>query len=775
MTNSTRPRVYLTEAMTETESGVLHTWLGEQLSDATVPATAVAITDQALLDLTRREDDPLLTPVRVVWLPRNPNEPGTVRMREAMSPRDPLHPGRGAQRRLLRTDPTRCRVIEGEPAPLSDLERRLAEDGGGSLPEYIRRQAALALERAERTLLGDQYKVSRFVVDEITDSRRYREGIRRLSAEQNVRLSDVDQHARTSLDELVATQSRRAVALWGRLGRYFSRAYRLDVDTARFDELRELNRQHSLVFLPSHRSYLDPLVLRPALLANDLPLNHVMGGLNINFWPIGPIGKRSGTVFIRRKFGDDEVYKWTLREYMRYLITKRFNLEWYIEGGRGRTGKLRPPRFGILTYLAQAFQSSVASDVYLVPVSLIYDQLYEVSAMAAEAHGEVKQKEGLRWMVGYVRAQGERNGVAHVTIGRPLSLAQALAQESDQRRAIQKTAFEVCHRINEVTPITASSLVLLAFLGIEDRALTVRELELILTPLIEYILIRDLPTAGDVDLTNPQVVRKALQTHLDSGVLRRYAEGDELVYYLGSDQHLVAAFYRNNSIHFLVTRAIAELVIQGAVDDHPDNLVTSGWEDAKRIRDILKFEFFFPDKATFEQQMRDELTIIRPGWENDLDDPDHASKMLEAVLPYLAHRVLQPFLEAYEVVADQLVVTPVSSTFDEKSFMTTCLGIAKQRRLRQQIASSESISSELFGTALALARNRGLVETDVEDGDAAGADAVVVRREEFAAEIRALVGRVRRIRELAHERLATLTEPGVAAGAPESDADGPSA
>ncbi|MFD1811833.1 glycerol-3-phosphate 1-O-acyltransferase [Rhodococcus gannanensis] len=769
MTNSTRPRVYLTEAMTETESGVLHTWLGEQLSDAAVPATAVTITDQTLLDLTRRRDDPLLTPVRVVWLPRNPNEPGTIRLREAMSPRDPLHPGRGAQRRLLRNDPTRCRVIEGEPAPLSDLERRLAESGGGSLPEFIRRQAALALERAERGLLGDQYKVSRFVVDEITDSRRYREGIRRLAADHNTSLTEVDDHARASLHELVATQSRRAVALWGRLGRYFSRAYRLDVDAARFDELRELNRKHSLVFLPSHRSYLDPLVLRPALLANDLPLNHVMGGLNVNFWPIGPIGKRSGTVFIRRKFGDDEVYKWTLREYMRYLITKRFNLEWYIEGGRGRTGKLRPPRFGILTYLAQAFQASVASDVYLVPVSLTYDQLYEVSAMAAEAHGEVKKKEGFWWMVGYVRAQGERNGVAHVSIGRPLSLAQALAQEPDQRLAIQKAAFEVCNRINEVTPITASSLTLLAFLGVEDRALTVHELEEIFTPLIEYILARNLPMAGDVDLTNPRVIRKAVQTHLDSGVLKTFDQGDEPVYYLGSDQHLIAAFYRNNSIHFLVARAIAELVIQGAVDNPPDDLVTSGWEDAKRIRDVLKFEFFFPDKATFEKQMRDELALIRPGWEKDLDDPLHAQKMLESVRPYLAHRVLQPFLEAYAVVADQLVQVPVSRTFDEKAFMTTCLGVAKQRRLRQQIASSESISSELFGTALALARNRGLVEIDIDSGDSAHAEEVVTRREEFAEEMRVLVSRVQRIRELSHERVTALGAPPPPPGEAASD------
>ncbi|MFC4605807.1 glycerol-3-phosphate 1-O-acyltransferase [Rhodococcus kronopolitis] len=750
--SATRQRVYLTETMTEAEAGVLRTWLAGQSTGSGTHPTAVAITDRTLADLSQRTDDPLLSPLRVVWMPDADRRRNVaVRLREALAPRDPLHPGRGAQRRVLRTDPSRARVIEGEPAPLSDLERRLEASGGGSLPEYIRRQAALALERAELRLLGGQYKVSRFVVDEITDTRRFTTGTLELAEKLDIPIGEVDQRTRAALEELVATQSRQAIAVWDRLGRYFSRAYRIDVDTSRFEELRTLNKEHSLVFLPSHRSYLDPLVLRPALLANGLPLNHVMGGLNVSFWPIGPISKRSGTVFIRRQFGTDEVYKWSLREYMRYLLTKRFNLEWYIEGGRGRTGKLRPPRFGLLNYLTKAFRVSGASDVYLVPVALSYDQLYEVGAMAAEAHGAEKKPEGLRWLVGYVRAQGQRNGVAHVTIGRPLSLAEALRQEDDQRLAIQKAAFEVCHRINEVTPVTASSLAMFAFLGIEDRALTVDELGFILGPLVDYVTARGLPTAGDVDLHDPRVIRKALFTHVDSGVLKRFDRGDERVYYLGKDQHLVAAFYRNNTIHFMVVRAIAELVLQAAVDDHFPDPIADGWAEAKRIRDLFKFEFFFSDRDTFEKEMRTELSLIDPGWEAGLADPRYAENMLASVRPYLAHRVLQPFAEAYQVVADELVRLPVSKQFDEKAFTAHCLDVAQQRRLRQQIASSESVSSELFATALKLARNRDLVES-VDDG-------VRDRRASFAEEIRVLVDRLRRIRGLAHARLDLMREP----------------
>lgn len=745
---SDRSRVYLTESMSETEAEVMSRWLGTRSYSGGSAPRVVRITDDALDELVRDGGDPLLTPVRVVWMPDRSGGRHS-RIRDALSNRDPLHPGRNSQRRLLRAQPERCQVLEGEAAPLSDLAHRLEERGGGSLPRFIRRQAALTLERAERALLGTQYKVARFVVDDIAESTRFRDGTLDLAERVESTPGEVASKARDALTEMVAAQSRRAIAVWDQLGHYFSRAYRLDVNPKGFDELRRLNEHHSLVFLPSHRSYLDPLVLRPALVANDLPLNHVMGGLNVSFWPIGPISKRSGTVFIRRKIDGDEIYKWTLCEYMRYLIGKRFNLEWYIEGGRSRTGKLRPPRYGLLNYLSRAMGDGEGADVYLVPVSITYDQLYEVSAMAAEAHGEAKSKEGLRWLLGYVRAQGERHGVAHVSIGRPFSLAEHLKQESDQRLAVQKTAFEVCHRINEVTPVTASSLVMLAFLGIEDRALTVGELQAMLGPMVTYITDRSLPSAGNVDLTNPQVIRTAVQTHLDSGVLRSFGSGEDRVYYLGRNQHLVAAFYRNTTIHFLVVRAIAEMVLTAAAEEGFGDPLADGWAEALRLRDLLKFEFFFGDKEEFREQLRAEFVLIDATWEQHLGDEHFAQNMLSTVAPHLAHRVLQPFLEAYLVVAEQLSRCPVECEFDESRFMADCLELAEEYRLRQQIASTESISNELFATALKLARNRGAVES----ADGGGDGDTQAQRRAFASEVRATVERIRRIRSMANDRL----------------------
>ncbi|MGB3370440.1 MAG: 1-acyl-sn-glycerol-3-phosphate acyltransferase, partial [Rhodococcus sp. (in: high G+C Gram-positive bacteria)] len=528
------------------------------------------------------------------------------------------------------------------------------------------------------------------------------------------------------------------------LGAYFSRAYKVDVDRTKLQRVRELNKKHPLVFLPNHRSYLDPLVLRPALLTEGLPLNHVMGGINVGFWPLGPIAKRSGVVLIQRKFSD-EIYKWTLRQYMSFLLSKRFNLEWYIEGGRSRTGKLRPPRFGLLTYLVDALENSDADDVYLVPTSITYDRLHEVGAMAAESHGAKKQAEGIRMALGYIRAQGKLRGNVYLTFGEPISVKSILAENEDKRVAVQKIALTVSHAINNTTPVTPAALVTMALLGIEDRALNVHEMWAIISPLAEYIIKRGLPTAGGVDISEVDVVRSAVVAQVNAGVVKRFDGGPEPVFYLAQDKHLVAAFFRNNAIHYFVLRAIGELVVLPDEGQTSPSTTVSMWRSALKLRDLLKFEFFFGDKKDFGARLEAEVTLIDPEWRTNLVDPEYAISTLEAQELHLAHRVLQPILEAYQVVADQLMLQPMDSEFDKPTFITQCLGAGQARRLRQQLDHSEAISGELFDTALQLAENRNLVDP--------GSENLAQRRRDFAHEINEWARKARAIRDMAHRTL----------------------
>jgi glycerol-3-phosphate O-acyltransferase len=599
-------------------------------------------------------------------------------------------------------------------------------------------------------------------VGDIADSDAFRNALGRLASEQGRRSDALEREARAALGEMVAVQSDLALGGLDRLARFALRAYDIEVDTDALDGLRALNRNHALVFLPSHKSYLDPFILRGALGRAGLPCNHILGGVNVSFWPMGPVLRRSGVVFIRRSIKDDAVYKLALRSYLGYLVERRYNLEWYLEGGRSRTGKLRPPRLGVLAYLVEAFRERGVEDVFLVPVSIAYDQLQEVAAMAAEEHGAQKKAESFGWMLQYLRSQGQRLGKAYVNLAEPVSLRQVRTERklAPDRIIVGKIAFEVLHRINRVTPITPTSLLTLALLGLGDRALTPAEIRSVLDPLLDYVAVRKLPQAGTVDLGTPAGLRPALDALVSSKVVTRYAGGAEPVYGIGENQHLVAAYSRNRIIHFFVTRAITELVLLHLVrrpvgqPDEPD-LGARAWAEALRLRDLLKYEFFFAAKPEFAEELRAELAILDPDWERRAAEPTAIAAGLAELPLLLGHRVLGSFLEAYTVVADRLAARPPGPV-DDKEFLAECIGVGRQYRLQQRIHSEESISKELFRGALSLAAGRGLLEGGPGDDPGRLAD-IARRRRAFAAELREVVDRIDSLRRLAAAALERST------------------
>jgi glycerol-3-phosphate O-acyltransferase len=464
--------------------------------------------------------------------------------------------------------------------------------------------------------------------------------------------------------------------------------------------------------------------------------------------------------FIRRSFKDNDVYKFVLRQYIDYLIEKRFALEWYIEGGRSRSGKLLPPRFGLLAYVVDAYRRGRADDVVLIPVSIAYDQISDVQDYAHEQLGGKKKRESFGWFVSFVRRLRRPYGAIHIDFGEPLSLAKALgppdpaanSEPDEHNLALQKLAFEVCVRINAVTPITPVSLVTLALLGTGGVAQTVPGVMLRLKNLLYDVARRDLPNTGLAELESDEGVERVIDALAANEVVDRFAEGSEVVYRIGAQRELAAAYYRNSVIHFFVEPAIAELALIEAAEagEHEDR-VAAFWRAAMQLRDLLKFEFFFEDRDAFRGTLRRELAERDPSWEETLArSADGAHELVKRSRPFNSHRVLRPSLEAYRVVADRLARTPPGTVVDERGFLDACLGLGRQYYLQRRIHSAESVSKVLFETALKLADNRGLVHsTDPE---------IEKWRRVFAEQIRSSLRRIDAVEALAASRRAGLID-----------------
>jgi len=584
-------------------------------------------------------------------------------------------------------------------------------------------------------------------VAQLLGARWFDERLSALAAELDRDLESVRAEAAGYLREMAASLDERAVQAWRGFSRWLMRAYDVLVDEDEVAELRKLDRKATLAFAFSHRSYLDGMLLPEVILANRLSPALTFGGANLNFFPFGAWAKRTGAIFIRRQTKDIPVYRFALRAYAAQLVQNHANLTWSIEGGRTRTGKLRPPVFGILRYIADAVDEIDGPEVYLVPTSIVYDQLHEVEAMTTEAYGAVKRPEDLRFLVRLARQQGQRLGRAYLDFGEPLPLRKRLEElrgdESGTGTEIERIALDVEHRINRATPVTPTAVVSLALLG-ADRSLSISEVLATVRPLASYIAARNWAVAGAADLTNRSTIRWTLHQLVASGVVTVYDAGTEPVWGICTDQNLVAAFYRNTAIHILVDRAIAEMALVAACEDGGSVAPATVRDEALRLRELLKFEFLFSGRAQFEKELADEIHLIAPVADTTKTySAADVRGLLESVDVLLAHLVLRPFLDAYHIVADRLAAYEDES-FDEEAFLAECLEVGKQWELQRRVANAESRSMELFKTALRLARHRELVAADAAD--------IAKRRQEFADEIATATTRVNEIAKLARAR-----------------------
>lgn len=578
------------------------------------------------------------------------------------------------------------------------------------------------------------------IIKAIVETERFQDGLSALVEELGRPREEIERHAVRSFQEMLTRHDPAADAAYKAIGALLSRRYRIETDRESLRRLRQLDETNALLWLPSHRSYLDTFYLEQVAQESGIRPAFVLGGDNLDFWPIGPILRRSGVLFIRRSTQDDPIYRFALRTYLGHLVATGQNLTWSIEGGRSRTGKLRPPRFGALRYVVDAVRNSHGPDPMVVPVSVVYEQLAEVAMMAAEARGAEKKPEGIGWLLRFARTQPERMSAVRIDFGEPMPLRARLEELDRDPRArgqeVERLALEVCHRINRVTPATPTAVVTFALLGAE-RALTLDEIIKELSPLTAYIASHPTtPHMLGVELQDAKWVMGTLDRLTDAGVIERFSGGEETVWRIAPDQHLVAAFYRNTLVHLLVNRAIGELAVFMAREHATADLRESIWNNAMSLRQLLKFDFFFATRAEFNREIIADITLIDPAWEGrDVREPvvtrSEIDRWFERSKPHLAHIVLRPFFDAYWVVADQLARWPQERDVDQDKLLERCLGYGEQLVLQDKLHSAESVTLELFRSAVKLANNRGLIE-------GRGAE-VAERRRVFAERLRGII------------------------------------
>jgi glycerol-3-phosphate O-acyltransferase len=305
-------------------------------------------------------DETLIAPLRVTWLPAQSAIDSGPRLRDLVFG-DPRHPSARRGEKILANSPERMHLISGAPDSVGNLRARFQHqhtiDNGDVQQEFanfVARQAAIVLDLAERRLQGGRYKVPRHVAANLLTSPSYNNAVNALSEQSGKPKPALMKEAAGYMEEMISRPSTFWLDFYAKFNKFcLGLGYEENIvyDLASVEKMRQLVRENPSMLLWTHKTYLDGMVVPKVLYDNDFPMPHMFGGANLNFPGLGYLLHRAGAIFIKRSFQDNELYKITLRHYIGYLMEKRFPMNWAFEGTRSRTGKLMPPRYGLLKYV----------------------------------------------------------------------------------------------------------------------------------------------------------------------------------------------------------------------------------------------------------------------------------------------------------------------------------------------------------------------------------------------------------------------------------------
>jgi glycerol-3-phosphate O-acyltransferase len=375
------------------------------------------------------------------------------------------------------------------------------------------------------------------------------------------------------------------------------------VEVHNFDRVTNVAPGHGIVYVPCHRSHVDYLLLSYIIFNRGLMVPHIAAGANLNLPVVGSILRRSGAFFLRRKLKGEPLYAAVFLEYLHLMIDRGFPIEYFIEGGRSRSGRMLPPKAGILAMTVQSFVRSHSRPLVFVPVYIGYEKLMEGKSYIAELHGRPKKSESLFDLVAAARLLRRNFGQAHVNFGPPLALEEFLDRQHPAwreeafdtqapwlRGAVDATAMQLARSINAHAVVNPVNLVALTLLSTPKHAADRRLLERQIGHV--QALLGEPPWADSIiPCATPaeQVIACALR--LDMVQCQPHPLGD--IIRADEQQAASLAYFRNNVLHVLALPALLACLVS-----HNQRLPRPRAREAIRgIYGLLRTELFLPWEA----------------------------------------------------------------------------------------------------------------------------------------------------------------------------------
>ncbi|OTG92800.1 glycerol-3-phosphate 1-O-acyltransferase PlsB [Acinetobacter sp. ANC 3832] len=460
---------------------------------------------------------------------------------------------------------------------------------------YVVNELNKSFNQYKEAILGPDLSDRRNVISKLMTSDTVKEAILTESIHKKISISEAESLAKSYLDEIVSDFSYSTLRFAEiALTKLWTQLYD-GIEVHNFDTVRELAKDYEIVYTPCHRSHIDYLLLSYVIYNRGLMVPHIAAGINLNMPVVGQLMRGAGAYFIRRSFNGNALYTAVFKEYIYSMLSRNTPLEYFIEGGRSRTGLLLPAKKGMLAITIQSHLRGNSKPIAFIPTYFGYEKLLEGSSYIKELGGQKKQTESLFGLLKSIQKIEKVFGTVHVNFGEPIFLEDILKKNNAPKQialhenlpdtvkaSIDDVAYDILEHINKAVVINPVSLISLVLLNAPTHSLAERDV------LLRLGQFRNLLNQHRYDermqitqLSNHEIIQYAVKLKQVE-----FVEHDNERWVKVSDkQEALLKYFSNNILHTFILPASIAFVLKSQLEHADPILVITKQELVAKVVD----------------------------------------------------------------------------------------------------------------------------------------------------------------------------------------------
>jgi glycerol-3-phosphate O-acyltransferase len=671
---------------------------------------------QYLVEAQKQLDEPIYVVPEMLFWNQNPE-----RTRELVTSRATLDRGFFSGLFTLFKSMTPAFIRVARPINLKEEMARATTDDPKTLGRLLRNRLLETYTQEKRTVLGPVIKSQHELMEKVLYHKNVLDEIRALQQEDHTPERKLRKKAYRYYREIAAD-------FWITMIKWFHRSVRymftkifdgIYYDLDDIKRVREAAQRAPLILVPSHKSHMDYLIVSSIFYENKIIPPHIVAGSNLTFFPMGPVFRHSGAFFMRRSFRGLKLYPTVFKQYIKTLINEGYSIEFFIEGGRSRTGKIMLPKMGILKYLIDSIDEGYNKDMIFVPITINYDRILEESSYHLELKGKEKEKESTSNFVKSSSLLKRKYGKVYLTFNEPFSYKEYRERLGEGVDLTDSLGEFIGKRISEIVMATPFSVSSAAMLQSSAAGFTRDILKERIGVLRDYLawagvrMSKDLASAEGADAIIDYVLSSYMQDSIvyepSAGVNK---EGTREVltglYTLNENERSRINFYKNSILHFQLP--VSYLAVPLLCCAGPEGLdmkaAAAAFED---LVELFSLEFVHSEAirdtaATIAKSLEylAGRSVIERQGESIRAREDRRGELV------LFAKGIQDMLESYLVVYD--CVAGIAKHINKRELVTEVRKNGIRLFHLGEIKLTESLSMPTYDNAIAKLKEVGAIE-----------------------------------------------------------------